>query len=397
MRVKDLVKLSTRMFKARASRTFLTILGIGIGMAAILFFVSLGYGLQKLLLDRITTSDALLALSVLSNSSEDYFIGKEVAQEMETIPGVVEVSPAYQANARVRFENFTTDSEAMVTNPSFQKLEGTKIVEGVGLNDSERYGVVVSTAFAKAFNKTPEETLGKEISLILFMPERDNRENKKEVDIDQKYKIIGFVEKDDVFILINTAGLAGKVEIPFYSELRVKCRTSEDITPVREKITGMGFSVSSLSDTIHEANKVFTVVKGFLAFFGLIALFVSAIGMFNTMTVALLERTEEIGIMKSIGASDFDILMMFVVESTVMGVLGGISGVAIGLLGEEIFNYGINFLAKTMGGEQMDLFYNPVWFIGFIILFSVFVGFATGIIPAKRASSVDPLDALRYK
>jgi len=134
--------------------------------------------------------------------------------------------------------------------------------------------------------------------------------------------------------------------------------------------------------------------------FGIVALVVSAIGMFNTMTIALLERTEEIGIMKSIGASDFTISMIsmiFVMESTIMGFLGGVGGVILGFAGGSIFNILTNMVAERFGGKAVSLFYSPTWFILAIIIFAAVVGFITGFIPARRASKIDPLDALRYK
>jgi putative ABC transport system permease protein len=101
--------------------------------------------------------------------------------------------------------------------------------------------------------------------------------------------------------------------------------------------------------------------------------------------------------MKSIGASDFSISMMFVMESTIMGFLGGLGGVVIGILGGEIFNRIINFIASRFGGQAVRLFYSPLWFVTAIIVFSAFVGLITGFAPARRASKIDPLDALRYK
>ena len=105
----------------------------------------------------------------------------------------------------------------------------------------------------------------------------------------------------------------------------------------------------------------------FLSLFGIIALIVSAIGMFNTMTIALLERTQEIGIMKTLGASSLDIWKMFLTESMMIGFFGGAFGVIIGFLASRILNIGLNFLAKSFGGLEIELFYIPVWFIIFIL------------------------------
>ena len=127
------------------------------------------------------------------------------------------------------------------------------------------------------------------------------------------------------------------------------------------------------------------------------ALTVSAIGMFNTMTIALLERINEIGIMRSIGITRKDIKKIFLLEASIMGLFGGVSGIAIGILGGELVNIGINILAKSFGGQALDLFYSPLWFIFTVTLFSSIVGFLTGIYPSMKASKLNPLDALRYK
>ena len=159
----------------------------------------------------------------------------------------------------------------------------------------------------------------------------------------------------------------------------------------------LGLTASSISETVDQANKVFSAVQVVLMIFGLIALIVSAIGMFNTMTIALLERTEEIGIMKAIGAAKRSIALMFLTESTIMGLLGALGGVVLGFFEGEALNILINLIATRFGGESVDLFFSPFWFVSTVILFGAGVGFATGIFPARKASRIDTLDALRYK
>jgi ABC-type antimicrobial peptide transport system permease subunit len=166
---------------------------------------------------------------------------------------------------------------------------------------------------------------------------------------------------------------------------------------IRDALLSYGLLVSSLSDTVDQANQIFRIVQMILMLFGIIALVVSAIGMFNTMTITLLERTEEIGIMKSIGASDASISAMFFMESAIMGFLGGCMGIFIGWIGGIGFNAIINFVASKFGGQSVSLFYSPLWFMLSILAFSAIVGFFTGLVPARRASKIDPLDALRYK
>jgi putative ABC transport system permease protein len=128
-----------------------------------------------------------------------------------------------------------------------------------------------------------------------------------------------------------------------------------------------------------------------------VALAVSAIGMFNTMTIALLERTNEIGIMKAIGASNSDIRLLFLVESILIGFFGGLGGLIIGIGGTKVINLFFNVFASRMGGQSMEIFYTPMWFVAFIMIFSTLIGFFTGVYPARRAEKLNPLMALRYK
>jgi len=138
-------------------------------------------------------------------------------------------------------------------------------------------------------------------------------------------------------------------------------------------------------------------LQSILALFGIISLMVAAIGLINTMTISLLERINEIGIMRAIGASSSDVKKLFLGESVLIGFFGGLAGLGIGFFSSQLFNWGINILARTLGGQALNLFSYPGWFIIFIIFLSTFVGFISGIWPAKRAASLNPLEALRYK
>ncbi len=404
MKFSDLFNLSTRMFKARTSRTLLTVLGMSIGIAAILFLVSFGYGLQKTLLERITTSDSLLTLDISEAKSGSVVLDKEVIKKIEAMPGVEDVSPAFQISTQGHLEDLSADITTIGSKPSFLKLGGFKPTEGTLFSDSNQYGIVASSSIAQVFGKSPAEMLGKEISFSFFIPISNDSEapvnleqtELKRVESDQKFTIVGIVEGQDNIVYLNATTL-GNLGIKRYGQAKVKCRSNAEMIAVRDKILEAGLLVSSLSDTVDQANQIFRVVQLVLMLFGIIALVVSAIGMFNTMTITLLERTEEIGIMKSIGASDGGISVMFFMESAIMGFLGGVMGIFIGWLGGIISNTVINMVAVSFGGEKVSLFYSPLWFMASILIFSTVVGFFTGFVPARRASKIDPLDALRYK
>ncbi len=397
MQKSDLLQLATRMFKARKGRTALTILGMGIGIGAILFMVGLGYGLQRVLLDAITTSDSLLTLDVSADSEKGSRLNGETVGKIESLEGVAEVVSAYDLQSQLKFEDISADATGIITSPALLKLEGKSKATGKSDFGEKPKSVVLTSAFSRLFETSPEEMIGKPVFFSVFVPALQENEELEKREIDSSYEIVGVIESEETVFYVSESELSPILSGADYSRLKVKSQSSEYLDSLKTRLSEEGYSVSSLSETVNEVNKMFRVIKIILALFGTIALLVSAIGMFNTMTVALLERTKEIGIMKSIGASETDILLVFLLESSIMGFLGGVAGVVLGVTSGIIINLLANIVAWRMGGQTMMLFHFPAWFILFIIGFSLFIGFLTGVVPARRASTIDPLDALRSK
>jgi len=396
MKYRDLAILSLRSFKTNTSRTVLTILGLGVGIGAVLFLVSLGYGLQNIILNKITTADALLTLDV-SSASDMVVLDKARLESINTLPGVAETSPVLDLSGQIIYNNETTDSLAVVIDKPFFRLSGTTLASGKEFSQSDAPEVIVSSASAKIFGFTsPGDMIGQSVSLNLFIPNSD----KSDVSIftpPTDYKVVGIITDDNTSFVYVPLLTLGDLGLPVYSSLKVKVTDSEQLNIVRDVIIKQGLLASSVSDTIDQTKKIFGIIQIVLGVFGLIALIVSAIGMFNTMTITLLERTKEIGIMRAIGVGTRDIAKLFLMESVIMGGLGGLGGVIIGFLCGQIFNLVINILAKNFGGQSLNLFYSPAWFVLFILSFSILTGFITGLYPARRAAKLNPLDALRYK
>jgi putative ABC transport system permease protein len=396
MTTKDLLKLSTRIFTARKGRTVLTIFGMGIGFGAILFLVSLGYGLQAALLQTITSSGALTALDVAPNEQDGKFLTPLAAEEMKKIDGVDGIETSYNFNARIKLGDTGSDARGEIASLDYIDIEGLKVTDGKPLDKNNPKEILVSAAIGKVFGKEPKDLVGQKVSFSL-LPSATAEVPAPRANIDAgDYTIAGVTESEEAVFYAPQDGLNIPADIPF-AKIKVKCHSNDVMASVKDAISQKGFSVSSLSETVAQVNKLFGVVNIILGLFGIITLAVSAIGMFNTMTVALLERTTEIGIMRSIGASRTDILLMFIIESTLMGFCGGIAGIILGIASGQIVNLIVNIAAKYMGGKALNLFAYPLWFLGFVLVFSIIIGFATGIGPAKRASSLDPLEALRSR
>ncbi len=403
MKVRDTLSLSTRMFRNRPMRTFLTVLGVSVGIGMVLFLVSFGYGLQKTILNRITTADALLSLDVNPSPSNLVDLNNNSIADIVKIPGVTEVSRLAEFPGQIGNASSTADATIYGMDNSYFRLNGSKVASGNYPSSDSAYEIIISSAVSRLFNFTGDEALGQEIELTLYISESADPNSANSVEETQlikqnnRYKIVGIMEDDNSSFVYAPLKTLDNVTIDKYSALKIKAIDSKSLDTIRPQLVERGFLVSSLSDTIAQANKIFGIIQIFLFFFGFVALIVSAIGMFNTMTITLLERTNEIGIMRSIGISGKDIRRIFLVESGLMGLFGGIGGVVVGYVAGQLVNFFINILARNFGGVSINLFYSPWQFTLIVVGFSVVVGFLTGIYPSVRASRLNPLDALRYK
>jgi ABC-type antimicrobial peptide transport system permease subunit len=178
---------------------------------------------------------------------------------------------------------------------------------------------------------------------------------------------------------------------------KVKVKDKDTISDTKSKIENMGFGTNYIGDTIQQIASFFLVFRYIVGGFGFIAMLVAILGMFNTLTVSLLERTREVGVLKSNGAVRRDIWRIFLSEAMIISTVGGFLGIIFGILAGESVNLIFNKLAQGNGSDPVDFFYTPVYFIFATILATLLVGFLTGYYPSKRATKINALDALKYE
>lgn len=394
--------LSTRMFKTNPSRTWLTILGMGVGTGAVVALVGLGFGLQSIILERIVFGETLLSLNVANPPSRIVVLSQETVDTFARNELVKDVSPMASFPTLITYEGLTGNAFLQGMRPSYFLYTGAKALEGDLFTDAtaeeDKKSVIVSSATLKLFGvENPAEALGRQVTFRVFVP-NEGSEEVTEVVIETPYMIKGVTEDESSLVAIMTLDeFSSRFQVPAYERAQVRVIDSESLVAVQDEIIAQGFVVTALSKTVEQANKIFQGIQAVLAVFGGIALTVSAIGMFNTMTVTLLERTAEIGIMRTIGASSRDIVVLFVAEAVIVGILGGIVGIMIGVGIGWFANGLLSVAASKFGGEAVGIFKYPLPFLGFIALFSGVVGLITGLFPARRAAKINPLDAIRYK
>jgi len=403
MRVQDLAQLSTRMFKTNPLRTWLTILGMGVGTGAVVVLVGLGFGLQQIILEQIVFGETLLSLSVTSTGSAQALrLTPETVSNFRDKDHVLDAAPLARFPALITYRGLTGNVFLQGAEPPYLRYAGIVSEHGTVFTDDDiddGNSVMLSPAVLQLFGiEDPESFIGEQVQFRILVPDEDNPGEVNEVAIDKTYTVRGITREEGVLnALMMLPELRNYVGIREFEQIQVRVASNEFLDIVEAELIDDGYRVTSLSNTVEQATRIFQGVQVVLAAFGGIALIVSAIGMFNTMTVTLLERTKEIGIMRTIGASPNDVKHLFVSESIVVGFLGGLSGIVMGVgLGFTV-NVFLNLVAGQFGGQAVQLFAFPLTFLLFIALFSAAVGYLTGIFPARRASTLNPLDAIRYE
>jgi len=182
-----------------------------------------------------------------------------------------------------------------------------------------------------------------------------------------------------------------------YTTVEVHVKSPTQVQPVEDAIKKMGFNTFSIVDATRSLRQFFAVLDLFLGIFGSLALAVASIGIINTLVMAILERRREIGIMKAIGASDGDVKGLFFAEAGVMGVFGGIVGVALGWTIGRVINLGTNIYLKRQHFPPEQIWFVPWWLVIGAIAFAIVVSLLSGLYPASRAARLDPVQALRYE
>lgn len=181
-----------------------------------------------------------------------------------------------------------------------------------------------------------------------------------------------------------------------YGSIYVRVEDVKDITPVADSLRKAGFNVFAFSEQLKEIKRSFIIMDSLLGAIGVIALVVAALGIINTMLMSILERTREIGIMKSIGGSEGEIKMIFFVEASTIGIIGALFGIALGWVVTRVANVIMNTQLRPQGLPSIDLFSFPWWLILGSIAFSIVISLAAGLYPAIRAARIDPVKALRH-
>ena len=257
--------------------------------------------------------------------------------------------------------------------------------------------IVVNIAVVKMMGfDNPKDVLGKTLDLDIFLTKLSTEKDNKEIK-EKDFKIVGVIEGEDFpqiylpFMTLKSFGVNN------FSQVKAEVESEDLLASARQSVEHLGYQTTSVYDTVARLEEIFKWVNIGLFVFGLIAFLIALLGMFNTLTVSLLERTKEIGIMKSLGMKSKEVKLLFFLQAGMIGFLGGFGGVVIGTFLGKIFDIFLNifFVAPSYGFVTISLV--PFTFALGIILLVILVSLLTGIYPARRAAKISPLQAIRYE
>ncbi|MBU2109906.1 ABC transporter permease, partial [Patescibacteria group bacterium] len=344
------------------------------------------------------TEDSLVTLDTYYPTESNLNISYQDIDKISKLEGVKEISPVAEFTGEITHGEYSGFVTVKIIDSSYFRLSGSAPDFGEPFRENEKKVVISSTALSLLNLPDNETSLDKEFSFKIFYPKSAGDSLETEIiEIPGALPISGISKEEfqQPFVLIPSS-LIGK-NPPYFQRLLVKADSVESVEPLRDKLVDMGFLISAKIDLVNQTKKIMSVITIILGVFGITALVVSAIGMFNTMIIGFLERIFEVGIMKAVGATSRDIRNLFLMESLMMGVLGGGLGILIGVGAGEIFNLGLNILAKSLGGKAISLFIRPWWFLALIMGVSSLIGIMSGFWPARRASRLSPREAFTKK
>ncbi len=400
----DYLNIGIKNLRRRKMRSWLTILGILISVSVVFVLISLSIGLKdsveeqfkvfgtdKFFIEPKGQLGAPGTGGAVKLTLDDVDIIKKVR-------GIEEVIYYVAGTAEIEFNKIKRysmsigveirDIESFVEIGNYEAEQGTflkkgdksKIMVGNQFKDDDLFKKTIRTGDKLKINN--EEFEVKTILSLIGNP------------IDDQMIILSF---DDFKRIYNSGNRVDMIMVKIQSGQDIK-KVSEEVNKKLLNHRGLDektkdFNISTPEEILESFSVVLSIITGFLISVAGISLIVGGIGITNTMYTSVLERTREIGVMKAIGAKNKDILLIFLIESGLLGLIGGIIGIFLGfILGKSIevfvnINYGTGLLSIS----------TPIYLILGCLIFAFLAGAVSGSWPAYRASKIKPIDALRYE
>ena len=410
MKHEDLFATSSQSLRANTSRSLLTILGIVIGVAAVILMLSIGQSAEGLILNEVADLGSNLVFAEPSAGDPT---------EGPPDPFIEQTITLDDVEALEESEYFSSVSGMLVSSVPVDYGEGSEFAQVEGVHASYLdvfpadlvYGRFIDIGDVESYARVA--VLGNELADTYF-GDQDPVGKKIKVD-DVSIRVIGVFEEQgsrffqnldkriwipittaqrDVFGLDHVSFIAaiasGDIELA-KEEAKFILRAEHNIDNPEQDPNKDDFFVSSQSDAEEVIGVVGAVLSILLASIAAISLIVGGIGIMNIMLVSVTERTREIGLRKAIGATRKEILEQFLLEAVLLTLIGGLAGILIGIGLSLLIGFAAGFFVE---GWQAHI---PMSGIILGLTVSMLVGIVFGVYPARRAAAMDPIEALRYE
>ena len=402
MLILTVLKVALKSLLANKLRSFLAVLGIIIGVVAVIAVLALGAGAQQQVLSRITAMGTNLIIvrpamrgtgGVMSGTQQNLTLEDAQALLRET-QGVSAVAPVVGGSVQVKYLNRNARVSVNGTNVSYFLARGFAVEKGRAFTDAEaenmaRVAVLGPVTAENLFGAS--DAVGENVKL--------NGVNFRVLGVLKSKGDQGWYNPDDQVLIPYTTAMKQLFGVDYVREIDLLAADGADMTRMQADATALlrkrhrlqaqtpdDFNIrnqAEMIETMSSVSQTFTFMLGCIAF---VSLLVGGIGIMNIMLVTVTERTREIGVRKAIGAKDRDILRQFLLEAILMSALGGILGVGLGT----------GFAQLVQRFTEYSMIVQP-WSVLLALLFSGAVGVFFGYYPARRAAQLNPIDALRYE
>jgi len=402
------------------ARTALTTVGVIVGILTIVTMVSLGNGVHSEMrraFEGVGLETVRLYPVVEEASAYDLFgqaprsklVTAGLVAQLAARDDVAEVMPYLylpeSLRLTLRLGGQEVRADPWVPRPdSMQEpfAAPARTLAGAGEPPAEGGGIVLSADLLERLDSedAPETLIGREVELVLYAPRGDSQTFAFEIAgiTDLSWGDVSLSMPDRLAMLEWWFDDADYLSRRGYDYVLIRARSLNDAAQLVDWLSGLGYEVQSLKTMLDLANRGMTILKTMLGSVGGLALLVASIGIANTMIMSVYERTKEIGILKAVGASPGQIRALFVVEASLIGLLGGVVGTILGWL----LGLGLNWLIlEILAWQEMPMqgtfFVIAWWLIVGALVFATLIGLLAGLYPAARAARLAPLDALRYE
>jgi len=442
MRLFDLIALIFYNLSRRKGRVALTAIGVVIGTASVVLLVALATGLQRNATRNFAGITDLTMVQVFpkyggegmvmmsrpggggdsGQPTQTKMLTTQAIEELAGLEGVEMVIPRDSLHwpGRVKVGRLETYPYVFAVGAEDLSVMGYEVLEGS--LKLERGTALIGEVAAKSFNDPnwrpgqpqPEQPqiLGQQVRFILTRWTQEGTTVEKTIPL----RIVGILKQKmgetDYAMVVRMDDLTAWNEWgngkrinrskEGYEMAMVKAKDSRDVTKLADTINNLGFQASTPMEFVQGINNFYTIIQIVFGGIGAIALLVAAIGIANTMTMAILERTREIGLMKAIGATNRNVMTIFLGEAAGIGLIGGLGGVLLAWALAQVVNVlAAGYLASQaamMGGQEAgQAAYIAPWLPIFALAFSTLVGLVSGLYPALRAATMVPVLALKYE